>query len=111
MGGLQPVDANPIELFAMQYCPHYLTERVAPFHRTWYNELNDKSNRYLLLEAIRGSGKTTCASIIYSLFELCEGDGEETILRGEAQDQAALYGLIAKLRDLGLTLVSVNEIG
>ena len=43
-------------------------------------------------------------------FELCEGDGDETILTGEAQDQAAVYGLIAKLRDLGLTLVSVNEI-
>lgn len=43
-------------------------------------------------------------------FELDSGEGVETILRGEIQDQAALYGLIAKLRDLGLTLVSVNEI-
>ncbi len=44
-------------------------------------------------------------------FEVFEGEGGETILRGEAKDQAALYGLIAKLRDLGLTLVSVNEVG
>jgi hypothetical protein len=43
-------------------------------------------------------------------FEISMGEEGETILRGEAQDQAALYGLIAKLRDLGLTLVSVNEI-
>ena len=43
-------------------------------------------------------------------FEIYEGEDEETILMGEAKDQAALYGLIAKLRDLGLTLVSVNEI-
>ena len=28
---------------------------------------------------------------------------DETILTGEVQDQAALYGLIAKLRDLGLS--------
>jgi hypothetical protein len=32
----------------------------------------------------------------------------ETILSGPVQDQAALYGLIAKLRDLGLPLLSVN---
>ncbi len=43
-------------------------------------------------------------------FDLSEGEGDETILRGEAQDQAALYGLIAKLRDLGITLIAVNII-
>lgn len=35
-----------------------------------------------------------------------ERDGS-TILRGAVRDQAALYGLIAKIRDLGLTLVVV----
>ncbi len=29
---------------------------------------------------------------------------------GEVKDQAALYGLIAKMRDLGLALISVNNI-
>jgi hypothetical protein len=32
-----------------------------------------------------------------------------TVLRGQVRDQAALYGLIAKLRDLGVTLVSVTS--
>jgi len=32
-----------------------------------------------------------------------------TILTGEVKDQAALYGLIAKLRDLGVKLISVNS--
>ena len=41
-------------------------------------------------------------------FEIIENKYGETILRGEAKDQAALYGLIAKLRDLGLTLIAVN---
>lgn len=27
------------------------------------------------------------------------------------EDQAALYGLISRIRDLGLTLLSVNQIG
>ncbi len=31
-----------------------------------------------------------------------------TVLTGPIPDQAALYGLLAKLRDLGLPLVSVN---
>lgn len=34
--------------------------------------------------------------------------GGETLLTGEVQDQAALYGLLAKLRDLGVKLVAVN---
>lgn len=32
----------------------------------------------------------------------------ETVLTGMVRDQAALYGLIAKLRDLGIQLVAVN---
>jgi hypothetical protein len=34
----------------------------------------------------------------------------ETILSGPALDQAALYGLLKKIRDLGITLISVNPI-
>lgn len=34
----------------------------------------------------------------------------ETLLAGSVTDQAALYGLIAKLRDLGLPLVAVNPV-
>lgn len=33
---------------------------------------------------------------------------DQTLLTGSVQDQAALYGLFAKLRDLGVKLVSVN---
>ncbi len=37
-------------------------------------------------------------------------DQDETILTGTVVDQAALYGLLAKLRNLGLPLVSVNSV-
>ncbi len=33
-----------------------------------------------------------------------------TLLEGTLVDQAALYGLIGKLRDLGLTLIAVNAV-
>ena len=35
-------------------------------------------------------------------------DHNETVLTGPVVDQAALHGLLAKLRDLGLPIVSVN---
>ena len=38
-----------------------------------------------------------------------EADGT-TVLRCAALDQAALYGLLAKVRDLGLPLISVTPI-
>lgn len=34
----------------------------------------------------------------------------QTTIHGYIRDQAALYGLISRARDLGLTLVSVNRI-
>jgi hypothetical protein len=34
----------------------------------------------------------------------------ETILTGNVADQSALYGLLAKLRDLGLALISVRHV-
>jgi hypothetical protein len=37
-------------------------------------------------------------------------DRDETILSGTVADQAALYGLLAKLRNLGLSLVSINSV-
>ena len=38
-----------------------------------------------------------------------EGDGTTT-LRGHVPDQAALHGLLAKARDLGVTLISLEVI-
>ena len=34
----------------------------------------------------------------------------ETVLTGPLADQAALHGLLAKVRDLGLPLLSVNSV-
>jgi hypothetical protein len=36
-------------------------------------------------------------------------DGD-TLLTGPVADQAALYGLLRKVRDVGIPLVSVNEL-
>jgi len=38
-----------------------------------------------------------------------EADGD-TLLTGPVADQAALYGLLKKVRDLGMPLLSVNQV-
>jgi hypothetical protein len=43
-------------------------------------------------------------------FELTYSETDETILTGLVTDQAAFYGLIGKLRDLGLQLLSVYSV-
>ena len=41
-------------------------------------------------------------------FTITHNEQGETLLRGEVKDQAAVYGLIGKLRDLGVTLIHVQ---
>jgi hypothetical protein len=42
--------------------------------------------------------------------EVVDDDGS-TLIRGRVADQAALHGLIQKVRDLGLPLLSVTHTG
>ena len=37
-------------------------------------------------------------------------DGDETVIAGAVADQAALHGLLTKVRDLGLFLISVRHL-
>lgn len=41
-------------------------------------------------------------------FTLTLDDNDETILMGMVEDQSALYGLMAKLRDMGVKLSAVE---
>ena len=41
-------------------------------------------------------------------FTITLTDQNETSLTGTVMDQAALYGLVAKLRDLGVKLISIS---
>jgi hypothetical protein len=40
-----------------------------------------------------------------------DNDGSQTVISGEIADQAALHGLLNKVSDLGLTLISVYRSG
>jgi hypothetical protein len=37
-------------------------------------------------------------------------EGDETLLTGPVRDQSALHGLLARIRDLGLPLLSVKRV-
>lgn len=41
---------------------------------------------------------------------ITQQENGDTLLTGPVRDQAALFGLLKKVRDLGLTLVSVNPV-
>lgn len=41
--------------------------------------------------------------------EITHSEGNETVLTATVSDQSALYGLLARLRDLGLALISVES--
>ena len=38
------------------------------------------------------------------------GQGDETVIRGLLADQPALHGLLTKIRDLGLCLISMRRL-
>jgi hypothetical protein len=41
---------------------------------------------------------------------ITQADNGETLITGPVVDQAALYGLLRKVRDLGLPLISVTQV-
>lgn len=43
-------------------------------------------------------------------FDITPQEAKITLLSGTVEDQAALHGLLAKIRDLGISLLSVNRI-
>jgi hypothetical protein len=60
---------------------------------------------------IRVKGQLTGSnwSAWFEGMELTVTGNGETLLRGMVADQAALYGLLARLRDLALPLLAVNR--
>jgi hypothetical protein len=41
---------------------------------------------------------------------LVEAEGQDTLISGPIPDQAALHGVLAKVRDLGVPLLSVSQV-
>jgi hypothetical protein len=48
-------------------------------------------------------------SVWFDGLSIAYTERDETLISGQFTDQAALHGLLAKIRDLNLTLISVNH--
>lgn len=73
------------------------------------NDLEPESTHQLSVYQIRVKGHldSDWTDWFEGLSVIQEGNGE-TLISGPVVDQAALHGLLKKIRDLGMLLISVN---
>ncbi len=72
---------------------------------------NKKNEMEIVTYQIRIEGHIDCQwSEWFDDLVITYEEGGATLLTGAACDQAALYGLLKKVRDLGLFLISVNRV-
>lgn len=74
------------------------------------NNLNPKTDQPVVYQ-IRIEGHLGCQwTDWFEGLTISLEDNGDTLLTGPVVDQAALYGLLRKIRDLGIELVSVNQV-
>ncbi len=73
--------------------------------------MNDKPNSKAQYYEIRLKGHLDARwGIAFEDMTITLEDNGDTLLTGPVIDQAALHGLLKKVRDLGLSLISVNQV-
>lgn len=65
--------------------------------------------RHQVRVRVQGKLPATWSSVFSDLAVTAEPDGT-TLVSGELADQAAVHGLLAAIRDLGLSLISVETV-
>ena len=80
----QPKSSSPKTSFTPSHYELHISGRLGPQITVWFEDMTLAVNE--------------------------EATPPQTIIRGYIIDQAALYGLISRIRDLGLTLLSVNQL-
>ncbi len=67
----------------------------------------DRAARYQIRVRVQGELAPAWSAVFADLAVVPDPDGT-TVLTGELADQAAVHGLLAAVRDLGLSLLSVE---
>ena len=73
------------------------------------NPKTDPGQPYVYLIRIKGHLSDQWTNWFEGLTITLEEDGD-TLLTGPVVDQAALFGLLKKVRDVGIPLVSINRV-
>ena len=69
----------------------------------------DRSTRFQVRVRVQGELPSSWSMLLGDLAVAAEPDGT-TLVSGEVADQAAVHGLLAAIRDLGLSLVSIETV-
>jgi hypothetical protein len=73
--------------------------------------MSEQSSRKAHVYEIRFRGHLDSARAhTFNGLEMIQDPAGETVLTGEIIDQAALHGVLNRIRDLGLPLLSVNRL-
>jgi hypothetical protein len=68
-----------------------------------------QSVRYQVRVRVQGEIAPSWSAVLADLAVAPEADGT-TLVSGQLPDQAAVHGLLATIRDLGLSLISVDTV-
>ena len=74
-------------------------------------EMSEQSSRKAQVYEIRFRGHLDSSRAqMFNGLEMTQEPSGETVLTGPVLDQAALHGVLSRIRDLGLPLLSVNRL-
>ena len=92
----------------------------------WHPSLSELSGQGVMNEAVTMSARSGSRPQVYEIrfkghmspyhawvfegFEMVQGPAGETVLTGPVIDQAALHGILNRIRDLGAPLLSVKRL-
>lgn len=79
-------------MFFNVYCPEDIKYDIAPFHKEIFGILQDTEHRFVVIEAFRGSAKTTIVNKTYSLWAVTgEQQKKNVLIIAQTQEQARYY--------------------
>ena len=81
---------NNIDEFSRTYFPEYVRKESAKFHKEW-EKIRSIENELVLLQAFRGSGKSTFFTLLDPIHEIAYGKRNFMIFSSYNEDKSAVF--------------------